>query len=179
MRWVDFANPDEDVRFLRRFSTDPWYLQIDPSEPKLLLNRGFDGLEALLGDRRRRPKVERALHDHARASIAVEVWVALFNAALADANVDELDQSLQWPSEAWQVAVLNCLLPKMYEEKSREDALVEACSARTSADGAADLQQRLLPAALTQVRLPRLLRNGLRLMSNEAVDEGGDEDEEE
>jgi hypothetical protein len=81
IRWIDFGNPEDDAPYLRHYATDPWYLRIDPSEPVLFLNRGFEGLEALLTDRRRRPDAERALHNHARASLASEVWMTLFNAA--------------------------------------------------------------------------------------------------
>jgi hypothetical protein len=57
----------------------------------------------------------------------------------------------------------------MYSDKAGDDALMDAFSARGSADGAASLQERLLPAAANQVRLPKLLREGIRLLGSEPL----------
>jgi hypothetical protein len=174
IRWVDFREPNNET-YLVRFASDPYYLRIDPDKPMLFLNKGFDGLEQLLVDRRRRG-ADRALHDNARANVASNVWIGLFNAAL-DA-VEEIDGAITWPESDWQRVVLEALLVRMYPERGLEDALVDAYSARHEPDAAGTLQELLFPAAMEQARLPRLLRDGLRIMSHEMKDaeEGDDED---
>lgn len=170
IRWTDFASPEDDAPYLTHFATDPWYLRIDPDVPTLFLNRGFQGLEALLMDRRRRPPSEQALHDHARASLAAGVWTSLFNASLDAVEVEVEEGDIQWPPEEWQRAALTALLGRMYENRSMEDALNEALIARRSPDGAAALHERLMAASAAQVSLPRLLRDGIRILSDEPED---------
>jgi hypothetical protein len=59
----------------------------------------------------------------------------------------------------------------MYEGAGRDDALLAAFNARRSHDGAATLHERLFPAASQHVKLPRLLRNGIRLLGSELPEE--------
>lgn len=162
VRWIDFRHPGEET-YLVRFAADPYYLRIDPDRPALLLNKDFDGLDQLLADRRRRA-ADRALHDQARANIASEVWMGLFNASL-DA-VEQIDGTVAWPDADWQRVVLEALLVRMYPERGLDDALDDAYRARHEPDAAAALQEILLPAAMEQASLPKLLRDGLRLISH-------------
>jgi hypothetical protein len=163
--WVDFDDPG-DRTWLRRYTDNYVYLSIDPDEPQLFLNRGFDGLEQLLADRRRR-HLDRALHDQTRASIAQTTWTSLFNAAIGSVEADEETGDPAWPTGDWQRAVLEVLLARMYPDKSPDEALREAWSARSSPEGSGTLQALLGPAAAMQVRAPRLLRDGIRVMSHE------------
>ena len=168
VRWVDFRDPGEET-YLVRFASDPYYLRIDPDRPALFLNKGFDGLDQLLAGPRRRP-ADRALHDQARANIASTVWMSLFNASL-DA-VEEIDGTVAWPDADWQRVVLQALLVRMYPERGLYDALVDAYNAGHEPDAAATVQELLLPAAMEHARLPQLLRDGLRVMSHDVLDEG-------
>ena len=162
--WVDFNDPG-DKPWLKRYADNYVYLSIDSDEPQLFLNRGFDGLEQLLADRRRR-HLDRALHDQTRASIAQATWTSLFNAAIGSVEVDEETGEPNWPTGEWQRAVLEALLARMYLDKSAIEALRDAWSARSTPEGSGTLQALLGPAAATQVKAPRLLREGIRFILN-------------
>ncbi|MHA7263486.1 hypothetical protein ACX80W_09830 [Arthrobacter sp. TMN-37] len=165
--WVDFAN-DEGRPYLKSFSGDPYYLRLDPEDPSLLLNNGFEGLEALLGDRKRRPRAEEALYHSTRGNIASDVWSAMFVTALNSVELDSETQLPEFPREGWQEVVLKSLFARIYPELAPDDALVEAVAARDSRDGSGDLLERLLPATARQVGLPALLRNGIELLEKDA-----------
>jgi hypothetical protein len=167
--WLDFENPGERA-YLRRHADKYYYISVDPHEPHLFLNKGFGGLDALLGDRPRRGAADRALHDQTRASIADKTWTALFNAALDFVEVDD-DGLPQWPDVEWQRVVLESLLASMYPDESLDDALVNAYVARHTKESGGALQELLAPAASAQARAPRLLRDGIRLLSSELTEE--------
>ncbi len=165
--WVDFSAADVEPAILHHYAQDPWFLMLDPEEPVLFLNKAFDGLEALLGDRRRRDRPERVLHDQTRAAIASQAWVAMFNAAIGAVDSDD-DGISHWPTaDTWHRSVLEILIPRMFPERDHEDALQEVLELLGQADGSAAIQQRLLPAAAEHVGAPRLLRSGIRLLGTE------------
>ncbi|MFC9173021.1 hypothetical protein ACFWXI_10135 [[Kitasatospora] papulosa] len=168
--WSDFAT-DEAHPYLSNFAQDPCYLRLDPDDPTLFLNRGFEGLEALLVDRKHRPRAEKALHDSTRANMASDVWSAMFVTALEAVESDPETGLPDFPREDWQTVVLKTLLARIYRDLSPHDALVTAVAARNSAQGSSDLIERLIPAASGQVRLPHLLRNGIALLEKDAKDE--------
>lgn len=165
IQWVDFGN-DED-HGLKSFRDDSYHLRLDPDAPILFLNSGFDGLEALLGDRKRRPRPEQALHDSTRVNIASDVWKAMFITALDSVEIDPETGMPEWPPQDWQVVVLKTLFPRIYPHLGPEDALIEAVEARRSGDGSSELLERLLPAAATQVGSSSLLRRGIALLEKD------------
>jgi len=167
--WVDFTDPG-DHAFLRGQADKPYYLRIDPQEPQLFLNRAFDGLEALLVDRRNRRGPDRALHDQTRSAIADKTWTALFNTAIDSVGTDDSGNP-EWPEVDWQRAVLEMLLSLMYPEQSPEEALREAYEARRGEGASAFLQERLMLAASQQARVPQFLRQGSRLVPTDSADE--------
>ncbi len=174
VKWSDFA-ADTDRPYLASFSTDPYYLRLDPDDPTLLLNSGFDGLEALLIDRKHRPGAELALHDSTRGNIAGDVWKAMFVAALDAVEIDPNTKLPEWPSEGWREVVLRVLLARIYPDASADDALVNAVHDRDAREGAGDLQERLLPAASRQVRNPQLLRKAIGLLEHDAQSKEADQ----
>lgn len=166
IRWVDFAN---DVELgLKSFKDDPHHLRLDPEAPVLYLNSGFDGLEALLGDRKRRPRAEQAMHDSTRVNIAGEAWQAMFVASLDAVEIDPETGMPEWPMQEWQVVVLRTLFPRIYPHLGPEDALIEAVQVRRSGEGSGELLERLLPAAAMQVGTASLLRRGIALLEKDA-----------
>jgi hypothetical protein len=171
--WVDFNDPGADKEYLRQYRENYMYLSLDPDEPQLFLNRGFDGLEQLLADRRRRAS-DKALHDGTRAAIADKTWTALFNTALSAVEPDESTGEPGWPDVQWQRAVLESLLPRMYPDKSLDEALGEAWTSRNQTDSPGTLQEHLALATAVQSKANRLLRDGIRAMS---ADRGSDDQE--
>jgi hypothetical protein len=167
--WVHFNEPGDDRQFLKLHADKPYFLRIDPSEPQLFLNSDFEGLQQLLADRRGRRGADLALHNQMRSGIADKTWTALFNAAIDTVEPDD-EGNPSWPEIDWQRTVLETLLDLMFPEQTREEALRDAFSAYRERGGA-ELQERLAPAASTQARMPRLLREGIRLVTNEAPEE--------
>ena len=175
--WIDFSNPGQDKIYLSKFQEHYTYLSIDPDEPQLFLNRGFDGLEQLLVDRRRR-SADRALHDQTRASIANTTWTALFNSAMNAVDVDDATGEPIFPAIDWQRSLLETLFSRMYTDKAPQEALAEAWAARSAADNPGVLQELLMPASAAQVQAPRMLREGIRSVTREnEKDEQGTTDE--
>jgi hypothetical protein len=166
VQWVDFA--DDGERGLKSYKDDPYHLRLDPDAPVLYLNSGFEGLEALLGDRKRRPRAEQAMHDSTRVNIAGDAWQAMFVTALDAVEVDPETQLPEWPAEEWRVVVLKTLFPRIYPHLGPEDALIEANQARRSGEGSGELLERLLPAAAAQVGTAPLLRRGIALLEKDA-----------
>ena len=162
--WEKFTAPVEEGRsYLTLYSEEPYYLKIDPTDPVLFLNRDFDGLEGLLGDRRRRPPAERALHDTARSAIAADAWLLLFLDALDHVEVDNETGDVTWPQEDWRSNVLRTLLESMYGAAD-DESLRRACGDWQDRDAAADVLERALPAASAQGRIARLLRSAIRAL---------------
>jgi hypothetical protein len=161
--WEDFRHPGPHRAFLKQYGDHPTFLEIDPDDPKLFLNSSFSGLEALLRDQPRRPSAERALHDQTRAAIANEIWVALFN-AVATGLAADVHGTPELPPEGWQRTVLQVLLDRMYPNQGFEEAARQLVATLGEREGAADVQQRLLPAAATQVGAPALLRSGILIL---------------
>ena len=166
VQWVDFAK-DEQCG-LKPYKDDPHHLRLDPDAPVLYLNSGFEGLEALLGDRKRRPRAEQAMHDSTRVNIASDVWQAMFVNALDAVEVDPETKQPEWPAEEWRVVVLKTLFPRIYPHLGPEDALIEATHSRSSGEGSGELMERLLPAAAAQVGIAPLLRRGIALLEKDA-----------
>ncbi|KRE65821.1 MULTISPECIES: hypothetical protein [Micrococcaceae] len=166
VQWVDFPNDAEHG--LKPFKNDPQHLRLDPEAPVLYLNSGFEGLEALLGDRKRRPHAEQALHDSTRANIAGDAWQAMFVTALEDVEIDPETGMPEWPTQEWRVVVLKTLFPRIYPHLGPEDALVEAVQARGSGESFSELLERLLPAAAMQVGTSAFLRRGIALLEKDA-----------
>ncbi|MEZ5343758.1 MAG: hypothetical protein R2706_20685 [Acidimicrobiales bacterium] len=171
--WIDFKNPGSDHAFLERYVDQYVYLSIDPDEPQLYLNRAFDGLVQLLEKRRPR-RVERALHDQTRASIAEMAWTSLFDAAMNAIEINEDTGEPAWPSSDWQRTVLENLFGHMYPDKSTDEALRDAWTARTTPESAGVLQEVLAPAVAIQARAPSLLRGGIRSISDHLESDGED-----
>lgn len=166
VQWVNFGTDTE--RGLKLFRDDPHHLRLDPEAPVLYLNSGFEGLEALLGDRRRRPRAEQAMHDSTRSSIASDAWQAMFVTALDAVETDPETGMPEWPAEEWRVVVLKTLFPRIYPHLGPEDALIEAVQSRSSGEGSGELLERLLPAAAMQVGTASLLRRGIALLEKDS-----------
>lgn len=172
VQWIKFA--DDKSLGLADYKEDPHHLRLDPEAPALYLNSGFEGLEPLLGDRRRREPAELAMHDSTRVNIAGDAWTAMFVTAL-DAVETNDDGMPEWPAEEWRIVVLKTLFPRIYPDLGPEDALIEATAARRSGDGSGELLERLLPAAARQVGTSTLLRRGIALLEKNAEMKGADQ----
>jgi hypothetical protein len=159
--WHDFFAPDDELSWLQEHKAEPAFLRLDDEQPTLYLNRGFEGLKALLDPKSKREGGEQALHDQARASIATEVWTAMFNAAVQAIRHEEEDGAPDWPEEAWKRTALEMLLDRIYPDKAPEDALQEIAELRRDESSGGALQQLMLIAVSQHVGGARLLRGAI------------------
>jgi hypothetical protein len=159
--WVDFAA--DSNQHLQAYKANPWTIDTTSVEPTLYLNEGFEGLKPLLNS----TKGDRTSRETVLAQIAMDVWMALFNAAVYALDPEEADAS--WPDD-WRQDVLRRLLPDMFPEKSPRTALAEVRERRLEGDG--DLQTRLVHAAARQARIPRILTTFLRAREQQGVGTG-------
>lgn len=159
--WQDFAAPDDGLEWLQDHKAEPAFLRLDDEQPVLYLNRGFEGLKALLDRKPKRERGEQALHEEARAAIAAEVWTAIFNAAV-QAIREEEDEAPDWPEEPWKRTALEMLLDRLYPDKAPEDALAEIAAMRRDQNLGGTLQQRLLIAVSQHVNGAKLLRKAIK-----------------
>ena len=159
VRWVDFDTPGE-LAFLSRFGEHAFYTDLDSAQPTLYLNssKRFDGLPALLGDRKR-TAAERPLHNAERVSIARTVWMALFNTSVASVpEPDDSEDVLDWPDDEWKRKVLKKLLSRIYPLKSDAERLQAALEAWNSKERAGQLESLAQVKIDALIRVPRLLR---------------------
>jgi hypothetical protein len=157
VRWVDFDNPSE-LAFLSAFSDHALYTDLDSAQPTLYLNssKKFDGLAALLDDRKR-SAAEKPLHNAERVSIARTVWMALFNTSVASIPEPE-DGVLDWPEDEWKQNVLKKLLSRIYPLKSDAERLETVLEVWSSKERAGQLESLAQVKIDAIIRSPRLLR---------------------
>jgi len=125
--WLDFEALDAPP-LARDFPRSTHVVDFDGNTPRLLLNSRFDGLHALLGDRKGRQGVDRALHDFQRMSIARATWLALIAEALAGVQGDPNDPTdvPDWPASEWKTEVLKHVLPLVAPDKGEAELLALA-----------------------------------------------------
>lgn len=113
--------------------------------PELWLNSGFDGLDALLKDRKDRRGADKGLHDFQRTGIARSVWLALVADALAavrgDADADGASEP-DWPEKPWQAEILKLVLPEIAPGKSERELLTMAAGEWRESPGAGEFFAR-------------------------------------
>jgi hypothetical protein len=176
VKWVDFDEPgDGDYKFLQEFREQSFYTDLQSNTPTLFLNKSkrFDGLPALLDDRKRDPAGE-ALHNAERVGIARSVWMAMFNASIASISPDE-DGTPDWPTEDWKRRVLQILLARFYPELGDTERLDEAWRSWKSPDRAGELESRVQAEINLMMAAPKLLRRTLEFISRASTAEGSRE----
>lgn len=163
VRWMDFENPEPDLNFLKDYSEHEFFSDMQSEAPTLYLNKSqaFDGLHALLGDRRR-GRDERPLHDAERTSIARSVWMGLINTAIA--SIRHEDGVPDWPSEDWKRLVLKRAIAKAYPLHGEDERLREVFESRDSTERSADLESRLQSVVDDLISAGRRLRNTLKYL---------------
>ncbi|GAA0953561.1 hypothetical protein [Actinocorallia libanotica] len=152
--WADFT--DERRPHLHPFKGDPWTIDASGAQPIVYLNRGFEGLEALLTSGR---VEDRMIRDVATAQLGAEIWNMLFHIAIQDLH--KSGDRREWTQE-WHEQVVEEMLPDVFPDRSPETALAELAARNMSASGAADLHRRVLRAALKRAQLPRVLGEQIR-----------------
>ena len=160
--WEDFS---ENPRFLP-YKNEAWLVEVAGDEPTVFLNKSFEGLSLLLGER---PGADKSAKEVIASEIAADTWSALFNAALYAAGEDE-GQPV-WPG-GWADAVLKKMLPDIFPDWSPNDALTEVVRRRTEGEGGGELQTRIQLSAAKQARKSKALLGFARGVNRAAAKEG-------
>ncbi len=164
VKWIDFTDPEEDgLEFLQRFSGDPWFLDLDPLNPRLLLNRAVKDLAPLLSDSRGISPAQRAAKVLIEGGVAAKIWDAFFAASIEAVAIDDETGDPIEPSEEWQSTVLRILLRRMYPDHDHVDALREAVQSRRG-ESAASMQQLLAIAVDQQAKIAKGIRDAAQLL---------------
>jgi|GEM_PF-1092243 len=166
VRWMDFERPEQGLGFLKDYKDHEFFTDMQSEVPTLYLNKSeaFDGLPALLDDRRRR-KEDRPLHDAERISVARSVWMGLINTAIASIRHDE-EGMPDWPLETWKRLVLKRFLHRVYRMHGEDELLKEVDEAWKSAERSADLESKLQLAVEDVIGAGKLLRRTLGILKN-------------
>jgi len=130
VKWVNFK-AETASEPAKSFPDSSHVVVFGPGLPAIWLNRDFDGLEALLSDRKDRDRDEKNVTDMLRLGIARGAWMALFADALTGICADEDGDEPDWPSTDWQKQVLRLILPKIDPTKPEREILRTAADART------------------------------------------------
>lgn len=133
VRWVDFGT-DRTYGDLRKFSGEPYYLNLELPIPEVYLNKGFAGLPELFSEQTRPTGGRLALHETFRSSIAKSVWMALFQTALDAVVIGDEGEEPSLPDEEWQVSVIQQILPKLYSGYSLSSALQRVIQDKKAGD---------------------------------------------
>lgn len=170
VRWMDFENPDPGLDFLKSYQDREFYSDMQSDVPTLYLNKSesFDGLPALLDDRRRRTE-DLPLHNAERVSVARSVWMGLINTAIASVRHDE-DGVPDWPLEPWKRLVLKRFLHRVYPTHGDDELLVEVDEAWRSSERTAELESRLQLAVDDVISAGKLLRRTLDILKRRSSD---------
>jgi hypothetical protein len=160
VKWLNFKNQDAPSP-ARDFPNSTHVVAFTGGVPELWLNSSFEGLEALLKDRKDRRGADKGLHDFQRTGIARGVWMALIADALAAVQAEASDDNEaepDWPEVPWQTEVLKQILPEVAPGKSDRELLALAAAEWRQHPGAAEFFSRAEGVVGDLVKANELLR---------------------
>jgi hypothetical protein len=165
-KWVNFKDDPEHPELkemLSPLAAQATYLDLT-TEPILYLNKGFEGLVAVLDDEGSRNHGQQALHDQVRTAIAAEVWWAMWWAALHSAEIDDGSGDISWAEDWHQTAAGTAA--RYLEGESSGEAIERVLQALNSPGTASDTASKLYNAAAKRVGANKRLRNSIELLLN-------------
>lgn len=169
VKWLNFKLPDAPLP-ARDFQNSTHVVAFAGGVPELWLNSGFEGLEALLKDRKDRRGADKGLHDFQRTGIARAVWLALIADALAAVRVDTAGGGTEepdWPEKPWQVEILKLILPEVAPGKSDRELLTMAVKDWREASGAGEFFSRAEAVVGTIVKANESVRKYVQYFNAE------------
>lgn len=169
VKWLNFKQPHAPAP-ARDFPNSTHVLAFTGGVPELWLNSGFDGLEALLKDRKDRRGADKALHDFQRTGIARAVWLALLADALAGVRSEVSDGGSEeptWPEVPWQVEILKLILPEVAPGKSDRELLSMVVNDWREPSGAGEFFARAEAIVGDVVKANELVRRFVQNYSGE------------
>ncbi|MBI3319515.1 MAG: hypothetical protein HYZ89_02880 [Candidatus Omnitrophica bacterium] len=168
VRWRDFKH-EEAGPLAGQFSDSTHVVDLSKSVPEVLLNSSFEGLEALLRDRKDRGAVEQVMHDMQRMSVARSVWMALLADALTAVKPGEEGEEPDWPDAEWQAEILRRVLPEIDRTKSERELLRMAAEEWRTHPGSAELLSRAEAIIGDVIGVNKSLRKSIQTLVREGV----------
>jgi hypothetical protein len=166
--WCDFKS-NEAPPLAKQFQDAPYVVDLDKALPEILLNSSFEGLEPLLRDSKDRTKIEQALHDSTRMSIARSVWMTLLGTAMSGIRCDDPDEDPEWPESDWQAETLKRVLPEIDPTRSETELLRLAASEWRQYPGSATFLSRAEAALGDLIQSNKSLRKTIQTLMREGV----------
>ena len=160
---LDFRDGSDE--WLRPFKDAPWVVDATAENPTVYLNTAFEGLAPLLHGSG--SIVEKAVSSLVASQIADDAWGALFQASVAELELDE-DGTPLLPS-GWRGSLLLAMLPEIYPDLAVPDALTEVHK-RLEVDGWARLQPLVQFAAGRRAQLAKNLTATARAVARTRED---------
>jgi hypothetical protein len=158
IREVDFREGPEEG--LRPFKDSMWVVETAGEVPTVYLNTtGVEGLLELLKATGGSP-MEKLLRDTTSSQIAQDAWIAMFNSAISELDLDD-DETPILPS-GWREPVLRMMLPDVLPGRQLTDALFDINDRRTSGSGWPELQTSIHYAAGKRSQITKKLTNAVR-----------------
>ncbi|WP_330175651.1 hypothetical protein OG875_20395 [Streptomyces sp. NBC_01498] len=155
---VDFVDGPQE--WLRPFKDAPWLVETSGELPTVHLNTGFEGVAELLNSGG--GSLERAVRDMLATQIAIDVWTAVFHAAVSDLELDA-EGKPEWPG-GWRDTVLRGMLRDVLPGMSDVDALGEIYARRKESSGWNELLPRISYAAGRRAKVARNLGTTIRAL---------------
>ena len=166
--WCDFKS-DEAPPLAKQFQDSAYVVDLDKALPEVLLNSSFEGLEPLLRDSKDRSKMEQALHDSTRMSIARSIWMTLLGTAMSGVRWDDPDEDPEWPESDWQTETLQRVLPEIDPARSESELLRLAASEWRQHPGSASFLSRAEGAIGDLIQSNKSLRRTIQTLMREGV----------
>jgi hypothetical protein len=166
-----FSESQDPLR--RRNATQLFAIDLEGDFPKLWLNQGIEGFEAVMRTRARRG-VPRRIRDATYDTLCCQVWTALLSASLnelADTGSEDLTVTDAIGGLAeWQQRVIHFWAPRLYPElASADQALAEMCSAAWGEGHGSEIQERASVAIQAWAGSAEAFAGLVRMQTGEAV----------
>uniref|UniRef100_A0A7C4LMD1 Uncharacterized protein n=1 Tax=Schlesneria paludicola TaxID=360056 RepID=A0A7C4LMD1_9PLAN len=166
--WCDFQS-SEAPPLAKQFQDAPYVVNLEKPLPEILLNAAFEGLEPLLRDSKDRTKIEQALHDSTRMSIARSVWMTLLGTAMSGIRCDDPDEDPEWPDSDWQAEILKRILPEIDPTRSDSELLRLAASEWRQYPGSATFLSRAEAVIGDLIQANKSLRKTIQTLNREGI----------
>jgi len=166
--WCDFKSASAPP-VAKQFPDVPYVVDLDKSLPEIVLNESFEGLEPLLRDSTPRSRMEQALHESTRMSIARSVWLTLLANSMSAIHGGEEGEDPEWPEREWQSEVLRRVLPEIDSSRSEAELLRLAGTEWRTHPGSAAFLSRAEAAIGEIIQANRSLRKTTQTLLREGV----------
>lgn len=166
--WCDFKSASAPP-VAKQFPDVPYVVDLDKSLPEIGLNSSFEGLEPLLRDSKDRTRMEQALHDSTRMSIARSVWLTLLCDSMSAIHGGEDGEDPEWPEREWQSEVLRRVLPEIDFSRTEAELLRLAASEWRTHPGSAAFLSRAEAAIGELIQANKSLRKTTQALLRDGV----------